>query len=79
MLMTLEADIDYESIDGKPVNLIFVLLAPEEANDQHLMLLNEIASLLGEQRHRDYLSASASNQNLYFRFKELGEKISAQA
>jgi nitrogen PTS system EIIA component len=42
----LEKPIDYDSLDGQPVDLIFVLLAPEEAGADHLRALARIARVL---------------------------------
>ncbi|MDR1853449.1 MAG: PTS sugar transporter subunit IIA, partial [Azoarcus sp.] len=35
----LATPIPWDSLDGRPVSLVFVLLVPEEANDAHLQLL----------------------------------------
>lgn len=42
----LERPIDYESVDGQEVDLIFLLLAPESAGADHLRALSRIARLL---------------------------------
>lgn len=48
-LITLNSAIDYEAIDGKPVDLIFALVVPEDAHDEHLQTLATIA----ERLHQD--------------------------
>jgi PTS system nitrogen regulatory IIA component len=42
----LERPIDFEALDGQPVDLVFVLLAPESAGADHLKALSRIARLL---------------------------------
>lgn len=42
----LERPIDFESIDERPVDLIFLLLAPESAGADHLKALARISRLL---------------------------------
>jgi PTS system nitrogen regulatory IIA component len=42
----LERPIDYEALDGQPVDLIFLLLAPESAGADHLRALSRIARML---------------------------------
>lgn len=37
--------IDFEALDGEPVDLVFVLLAPEDAGADHLQALARIARL----------------------------------
>lgn len=41
----LETPVDFDSIDGQPVDLVFVLLAPEGAGAEHLKALSRIARL----------------------------------
>lgn len=42
----LERPIDFEALDGQPVDLIFLLLAPETAGADHLKALARVARLL---------------------------------
>src|SRR5215470_15071172 len=42
----LERPVDFESLDGQPVSLIFLLLAPEAAGADHLKALARVARLL---------------------------------
>lgn len=44
----LETPIDFESPDGDPVDLIFLLLAPEHAGGDHLKALARISRLVRE-------------------------------
>lgn len=40
--------VDFEALDGQPVDLIFLLLAPESAGADHLKALARVARLLRE-------------------------------
>jgi nitrogen PTS system EIIA component len=42
----LDKAIDFESVDGQPVDLVFVLLAPEDAGADHLKALSRVARML---------------------------------
>jgi PTS system nitrogen regulatory IIA component len=64
-LMHLDTPIDFDAIDGAPVDLLFVLLVPEAATDAHLELLRQIASMLDRKDVRDKLRSAASNEALY--------------
>lgn len=64
-LLHLEAPIDFDAIDGAPVDLLFVLLVPEAATDAHLELLRQIASMLDRKEVRDKLRSAPSNEALY--------------
>src|ERR1041384_4951482 len=48
MFARLDRGIDFESLDGQPVDLIFLLLAPEGAGADHLKALARVARLLRE-------------------------------
>ncbi|MCU1721665.1 MULTISPECIES: PTS IIA-like nitrogen regulatory protein PtsN [Pseudomonas] len=64
-LLHLDAPIDFDAIDGAPVDLLFVLLVPEAATDAHLELLRQIASMLDRKDVRDRLRAANSSTALY--------------
>src|SRR5690348_14751482 len=49
--------IPFEAPDGNPVNLIFVLLVPERANDLHLQILSELAQMFSDKEMRTQLAA----------------------
>lgn len=38
--------LDYDAIDGEPVNIIFMIAAPEGANNEHLETLSKLSVLL---------------------------------
>ena len=42
----LRAPVEFDSVDGRPVDLVFVLLAPEHAGADHLKALAKISRLL---------------------------------
>lgn len=61
----LETPVDFDAIDGAPVDLLFVLLVPEAATDEHLELLRQIASMLDQEAVRDRLRNAATGEELY--------------
>ncbi|MBB5073758.1 PTS system nitrogen regulatory IIA component [Bartonella callosciuri] len=46
----LESSVDFEALDDEPIDLVFLLLAPENAGADHLKALSQIARVL---RHTD--------------------------
>ena len=64
-LLHMEKPIDFDAIDGAPVDLLFVLLVPQAATDAHLELLRQIASMLDRKDVRDKLRSASSNEALY--------------
>jgi nitrogen PTS system EIIA component len=52
----LQEPIAFESPDGQPVGLLIFLLVPEQATQQHLEILSEIAQLLSDREARTRLT-----------------------
>src|SRR5688572_21109290 len=46
MFARLDRPVDFDALDGQPVDLIFLLLAPEAAGADHLKALARVARLL---------------------------------
>jgi PTS system nitrogen regulatory IIA component len=61
----LERAIDFESLDNQPVDLIFLLLAPEGAGADHLKALARVARLLRDPEVVDKLRSSRDAEALY--------------
>jgi PTS system nitrogen regulatory IIA component len=61
----LDAPVEFDAIDGAPVDLLFVLLVPQAATDEHLELLRQIASMLDRADVRDRLRSAQSGETLY--------------
>jgi nitrogen PTS system EIIA component len=61
----LDRPIDFESLDGQPVDLVFLLLAPEGAGADHLKALAQVARLLRDPDIAHKLRESNDAQALY--------------
>ncbi len=61
----LDEPIDFEALDNEPVDLIFLLLAPEHAGADHLKALARISRLLREPSTIDRLRTSRDRAALY--------------
>ena len=57
--------IPFDAPDGKPVGQIFVLLVPEQATEEHLQLLSELAGMFTERSFRDQLAATSDAKGLH--------------
>jgi PTS system nitrogen regulatory IIA component len=60
----LETPIEFESLDDEPVDLVFLLLAPEHASGDHLKALARISRLLREPKVLEELRASSDKKAL---------------
>lgn len=55
-----EQGLDWESMDGEPVHLVFLIAAPEGANDTHLKALSQLARMLMHEEIRQKLQDAAT-------------------
>ena len=65
LLLKLSTPIDFDAVDGPPVDLVFVLLVPQENPEQHLKTLSHLASLFNDDDYRAELRLSKDNHHLY--------------
>lgn len=72
----LEKAIDFEALDSMPVDLVFVLLAPEGAGADHLKGLAKVARLLRDPARAAKLRQTSDRQALY---SLLGEETAPKA
>ena len=56
---------DFDSIDDRPVDLVFMLLAPENAGADHLKALAKVSRLLRDQTMCEKLRGTDSADALY--------------
>ena len=54
----LRTPVDFESIDGRPADLIFMLIAPDDAGAEHLKALARVSRLLRREDVRQRLRAA---------------------
>lgn len=75
-LIKLEKGIDFDAIDGKPVDLLFFLLVPENTIEGHLEVLRALAERFNDNDYCASLRGCTTNAALYAaataEFKEAG-------
>ena len=61
----LEKAVDFEAVDAEPVDLVFLLLAPESAGADHLKALARISRFLRIPSAVENLRAASTNEAVY--------------
>ena len=61
----LEEPVDFDAVDGAPVDLVFLLLAPEDAGTVHLKTLARVSRLLRDRVLCDKLRGTRAADALY--------------
>ena len=64
-LVTLVNPVDYDAIDDNPVDLVFVLIVPEEKKDEHVRTLAELAMLFNKPAFCQKLREAHNSTRLY--------------
>jgi PTS system nitrogen regulatory IIA component len=66
--------VDFQSLDGNPTRLFFLLVAPEDSVGQHLKALARVSRLLKEPAFRERLLAAPDRSEIYRNIREEDEK-----
>jgi PTS system nitrogen regulatory IIA component len=62
--------VDFDSLDGGPTQLFFVLVAPEDSASLHLKALARVSRLLKDSTFRDRLIAASNADEIFRLIKE---------
>ncbi|HFE65132.1 hypothetical protein B1H10_04915 [candidate division KSB1 bacterium 4484_188] len=66
--------VDYQSIDGKPAQIFFLLIGPETNPGMHIRLLSRISRLISKDMLREKLLSCSSASEAYHLIKTEEEK-----
>ena len=66
--------VDFQSLDGKPTHLFFLLIAPENSAGMHLKILAQISRLMKDPAFRKRLMKARSAEEIHSIFSEGEEK-----
>lgn len=76
--LRLASPVQFDSPDGRPVNMLFVLLVPEQANETHLQLLSELAQMFSDRGFREALQAAPDADHIHQMFMNWGADAADQ-
>ena len=57
--------VDFDSLDGEPVYISFLLLTPENATNEHLLAISEISHFLKDKFYRNELKIATNVKQAY--------------
>ena len=63
--LRLATPVQFDSPDGRPVSMLFVLLVPEQANETHLQLLSELAQMFSDRDFREALLKAPDSAHIH--------------
>jgi len=62
--------VDFDSLDHKPVDLLFGLVVPEESTEEHLQILSQLAELFSDESFREQLRAAPRGEDVVALFTQ---------
>jgi PTS system nitrogen regulatory IIA component len=62
--LRLAKPVEFDALDGQAVDLVFALLVPENANEEHLQLLAQLATMFNEEELRERLRTAEAERAL---------------
>ncbi len=65
VLAHLDTGVEFDAVDDQPVDLFFLLLAPEDASALHLKTLSKVARLMRSEEVRAAMRGASSAEALY--------------
>ena len=79
--MTVPGGLEFESLDGKPARLFFMIAAPASANDTHLELLQQLSMMIMDPDFKEALIAAKTKEEFLKLIdeKENGTFVAANA
>ena len=64
IIVKLDTPLNYESIDGNDIDIVFALIVPEKEDNLHIDLLSNIASMLEDKSFLLYIRNSTSKEEI---------------
>ena len=71
IFLKLKNGVDFSASDGKKIDLIFSIIAPENSESDHLLILSSISNFIRKKEKVDRLRSSASINEIQFLFSKI--------
>jgi PTS system fructose-specific IIA component len=69
----LDKPVDYDAIDGQPVQMVFLMVGPEKQNSTHIKLLSRISRLMNNAEFREELRSCDTVDDILATFRSAGQ------
>lgn len=66
----LDSPIDYNALDGEPVNMVFLIIGPQSQNSLHIKMLSRISRLMNNESFRNKLNSLSDSTSIIDAFEE---------
>ena len=71
IFLKLKNAVDFSASDGKKIDLIFSIIAPENSESDHLLILSSISNFIRKKQKIDRLRGSVTIEEILFLFSKI--------
>ena len=79
VFVKLNEAVDFDAVDGEPVDLVFALMVPDESTEEHLQLLAALAEMFADAEIRNKLRQAVSASEIEVIIKQRRPSIQEAA
>lgn len=72
-----EAGVDFRAIDGAPVRVLFLLVAPPDLQEDYLFALSTLSRVLNNREYRRFIAGARTVQGIYDTVLEAAQALRA--
>ena len=71
IFLKLKDGVDFSASDGKKIDLVFSIIAPENSESDHLLILSSISNFVRKKQNIDRLRGSTNMEEILFLFSKI--------
>ena len=71
IFLKLKDSVDFSASDGKKIDLVFSIIAPENSESDHLLILSSISNFIRKKQKIDRLRGSSNMEEILFLFSKI--------
>ena len=71
IFLKLKDGVDFSASDGKKIDLVFSIIAPENSESDHLLILSSISNFIRKKQKVDRLRGSSNMEEILFLFSKI--------
>ena len=71
IFLKLKDGVDFSASDGKKIDLVFSIIAPENSESDHLLILSSISNFIRKKQKIDRLRGSTNMEEILFLFSKI--------
>ena len=71
IFLKLKDGVDFSASDGKKIDLVFSIIAPENSESDHLLILSSISNFIRKKQKIDILRGTSNMEEILFLFSKI--------